>query len=56
MPVLVIAGEKSGGEFLVNQVRLVADDVDGKVIKGSGHWVMEEAPQQTIPALLGFIK
>ncbi|RZT08395.1 Pimeloyl-ACP methyl ester carboxylesterase [Duganella sp. CF402] len=56
MPVLVIAGEKSGGEFLVNQVKLVANDVDGKVIQGSGHWLMEEAPQQTIPALIGFIK
>jgi pimeloyl-ACP methyl ester carboxylesterase len=56
MPVLVIAGEKSGGDFLVNQVKLVADDVDGKVIQGSGHWLMEEAPQQTIPVLLQFIK
>jgi len=25
------------------------------VIKGSGHWLMEEAPQQVIPQLLAFI-
>ena len=56
MPVLVLAGEKSGGEFLVTQVKLVATKVDGKVIKGSGHWLMEEAPDQTIPALLTFIQ
>jgi pimeloyl-ACP methyl ester carboxylesterase len=56
IPVLVLAGEKSGGEFLINQVKLVADNVDGKVITGSGHWIMEEAPKQTIPALLTFIQ
>eukprot|EP01034_Spumella_vulgaris_P035168 gene35168-43355_t len=56
MPMLVLAGEKSGGEFLINQGKLVADHVDGRIIKGSGHWIMEEAPEQTIPALLGFIQ
>jgi len=56
MPVLVIAGEKSGGEFLVTQVKLVANKVEGKVIPGSGHWLMEEAPKQTIPALLAFVQ
>ena len=55
MPVLVLAGEKSGGTFLVDQVKLVAGKVDGRVIEGSGHWILEEAPQQTIPLLLGFI-
>jgi hypothetical protein len=29
--------------------------VDGKVIAGSGHWLIDEAPQQTIPALITFI-
>jgi pimeloyl-ACP methyl ester carboxylesterase len=56
MPMLVLAGEKSGGDFLINQGKLVAENVDGRIIKGSGHWIMEEAPQQTIPALLGFIQ
>jgi pimeloyl-ACP methyl ester carboxylesterase len=56
MPMLVLAGEKSGGEFLINQAKLVADQVDGRIIKGSGHWIMEEAPEQTIPALLNFIQ
>lgn len=56
MPMLVLAGEKSGGEFLINQARQVADNVDGQVVKGSGHWIMEEAPEQTIPALLKFIQ
>jgi pimeloyl-ACP methyl ester carboxylesterase len=56
MPVLVIAGEKSGGTFLIDQVKLVANDVTGKVIKGSGHWLMEEAPGDVIPVLTSFVQ
>ena len=56
MPVLVISGEKSGGNFLVDQVKLVADDVTGKVISGAGHWLMEEAPQEVIPVLTSFVR
>jgi pimeloyl-ACP methyl ester carboxylesterase len=55
MPVFVIAGEKSGSTFLIDQVKLVASDVHGQVIAGSGHWLMEEAPGATIPALVEFI-
>ncbi|HEU4372566.1 MAG TPA: alpha/beta hydrolase [Telluria sp.] len=56
MPVLVLSGEKSGGTFLVDQVKLVADNVTGTVIKGSGHWLMEEAPKDVIPQLTSFLK
>jgi pimeloyl-ACP methyl ester carboxylesterase len=56
MPVLVLSGEKSGGTFLIDQARLVADDVTGKVIAGSGHWLMEEAPQDVIPLLTSFVQ
>jgi pimeloyl-ACP methyl ester carboxylesterase len=56
MPVLVLAGEKSGSDFLVKQVKLVAENVDGQVLQGSGHWLMEEATDRTIPALLAFIQ
>ena len=55
MPVLVLSGEKSGGTFLIDQVKLVASDVKGEVIAGSGHWLMEEAPQAVIPALVEFL-
>jgi pimeloyl-ACP methyl ester carboxylesterase len=54
--VLVLSGEKSGGDFLIEQVKLVATDVQGKVIGGSGHWLMEEAPGAVIPALLDFLR
>lgn len=55
MPVRVISGEKSGGTFLIDQVKLVANDVQGRVIPGSGHWLLEEAPEKVIPALLEFV-
>ena len=55
MPVLVLTGEKASGEFLIQQGRLVAEQVDGVVIKGAGHWLMEEAPTQVIPRLTEFL-
>ena len=54
-PMLVLAGEKASGSFLINQARLVDNNVQGVIIKGSGHWLMEEAPEQTIPAIVQFI-
>lgn len=55
MPMLVLTGEKASGNFLIEQGRLVANDVNGVVVKGSGHWLMEEARDQVIPQLLGFL-
>ena len=52
---LVLTGEKASGEFLIEQARLVDTNVDGVVIKGKGHWLMEEAPQEVIPRLVAFI-
>ena len=43
MPMLVLTGEKASGEFLIEQARLVDTNVNGVVIKGKGHWLMEEA-------------
>ena len=54
-PMLVLTGEKASGEFLIEQARLVDTNVDGVVIKGKGHWLMEEAPQEVIPRLVAFI-
>lgn len=56
MPMLVLTGAKASGDFLIEQGRLVATDVEGVVIKGSGHWLMEEAPREVIPRLVAFIR
>jgi pimeloyl-ACP methyl ester carboxylesterase len=53
--VLAIGGEESGGEGIANTMRLVADDVQGVVLTGSGHWVAEQAPGQLLAALTTFL-
>jgi pimeloyl-ACP methyl ester carboxylesterase len=55
MPFLVLTGEKASGTFLIDQARLVANRVTGTVVKGSGHWLMEEARDQVIPAIVAFV-
>jgi pimeloyl-ACP methyl ester carboxylesterase len=55
MPVLVLTGEKASGNFLIEQTKLVATNVQGQVVIGSGHWLMEEAPDKVIPALTTFL-
>jgi pimeloyl-ACP methyl ester carboxylesterase len=55
MPMLVLTGEKASGEGLIQQGRLVAKNVEGVVVHNSGHWLMEEAPEQVIPKLVEFL-
>jgi pimeloyl-ACP methyl ester carboxylesterase len=55
MPMLVLSGEKAGGPFLIEQAKLVASDVRGQIVRGAGHWLMEEAPSAVIPAIVDFV-
>jgi pimeloyl-ACP methyl ester carboxylesterase len=55
MPMLVLTGEKASGAFLIEQARLVDTNVEGVIIPGAGHWLMEEAPEQVIPKLVEFL-
>ncbi len=55
MPVLAIGGEKSLGDFLGQQMKLVASDVTVVVLKDAGHWIMEERPKETTDALVKFL-
>jgi len=55
MPVLAIGGEKSLGEVLGQQTKLVASDVTVVVLKNTGHWVLEENPKETTEALVKFL-
>jgi len=55
MPVLAIGGETSYGEHVAEVMRLVADDVQGVVIPGTGHWVAEDAPEEMLEALTAFL-
>lgn len=55
MPVLSIGGEKSAGDVLGDQAKLVATDVKVIVLPYTGHWIMEERPHETMDALLKFL-
>jgi pimeloyl-ACP methyl ester carboxylesterase len=55
MPVLVLTGEKASGTFLIEQTKLVATHVSGTVVKGAGHWLMEEATDQVAPTIIAFL-
>jgi pimeloyl-ACP methyl ester carboxylesterase len=55
MPVLAMGGEESGGENAANAMKLVADDVQAVVLRGSGHWVAEQAPHELLAALTEFL-
>jgi len=55
MPVLTIGGEKSLGEALGQQAKLVATNATVVVLKNTGHWVLEESPQETTEALEKFL-
>ena len=56
MPVLTIAGEKSANTFLGRQVALVATDVHSVIIPDTGHWLIDEAPEQVLAALDDFLR
>jgi len=55
MPMLVLSGVKAGGQFLIDQGKMVDDNVEGVIVTGSGHWLINEAPEQVIPKLLEFL-
>jgi pimeloyl-ACP methyl ester carboxylesterase len=55
MPVLTIGGDKSLGEALGEQAKLVATEATVVVLKNTGHWVLEENPKETTEALKTFL-
>jgi uncharacterized RmlC-like cupin family protein len=55
MPVLSIGGDKANGDALGKQVKLVAANAASVTLANSGHWVMEERPQETADALMHFL-
>jgi pimeloyl-ACP methyl ester carboxylesterase len=55
MPVLAIGGEKSFGALEAVVMRNAADNVTELVVPDAGHWLMEEAPVQTVAAIRAFL-
>jgi len=55
MPVLAVGGEKSFGPLQAEIMRHVATNVREAVVSGSGHWLMEERPLETVALIRGFL-
>ena len=55
MPVLAVGGEKSFGPIQAVIMRHVATNVQEAVIAGSGHWLMEERPAETVALIRKFL-
>ncbi len=56
MPVLAIGGDKSFGPTMATVAHAAATNVQGAVIPGSGHWLMEEQPQATVSVIVEFLQ
>ena len=55
MPVLAVGGEKSFGPLQAVIMREVATNVREAVVSGSGHWLLEEKPVETVTLIRGFL-
>jgi pimeloyl-ACP methyl ester carboxylesterase len=55
MPILALGGDHSYKTLMADIMRFVGTDITGGMIKDSGHWVMEEQPEQTTAAIVDFI-
>ena len=55
LPVLAIGGAEGIGQGAADTMKLAADDVQGLVIPGSGHYCLEEAPEEVAAALTAFL-
>ena len=56
MPVLAIGGNHSFGDAFAGEIGFAASNVRGAVIANSGHWIMEEQPDQAIAVILPFLR
>ena len=56
MPVLALGADHSFGDTQAVVMREVASNVEGGIIKNSGHWIMEEQPTQTTGMIKAFLE
>ena len=55
VPVLAIGGEAAAASKAEILMRFAADHVTGAVVPASGHWLMEESPDETIRLVRQFL-
>jgi pimeloyl-ACP methyl ester carboxylesterase len=56
MPVLAIGGDHYYGSHLATENRFRVGNVRATVIEDSGHWIMEEQPEQAMTLILSFLR
>jgi pimeloyl-ACP methyl ester carboxylesterase len=54
MPILAMGGEYSGS-YMFPMYQLLGNNVEEAVIKGSGHWIVQEQPQQFLDKVIPFL-
>lgn len=54
MPVLAIGGDHHTGKAVADHARSVATNVRELIIRDSGHWLVQEQPQQVLDGFLDF--
>ncbi len=55
MSVLALGAEKSFDTEMAEELRFVASNVTGGIVPNSGHWIMEENPQDTMKLVTDFL-
>jgi len=56
LPVLAIGGAHSYGANLATEIGFAASNVRAGVVTNSGHWIMEEQPEQAIAIIVPFLE
>ena len=55
MPILALGAEKVIRRQQAAVMREVGSNVEGGIVKNSGHWIMEEQPDQTVALIRSFL-
>ena len=55
MPILALGADHSFGDTQAAVMREVGSNVEGGIVKNSGHWIMEEQPAQTVKLVKAFL-
>ena len=55
MPILALGADHSFGDQQAAIMREVGSNVEGGIVKNSGHWIMEEQPAQTTAMIVKFV-